>query len=102
MATTVSGLPVTTAWRRWSMPPSSFFIATENWSTPSLRSLAVTSAISMPASASAVSSRCTSAGSASAVAPRISPCSAKAKRVGIGIVFTVSGATSPSTYIVSE
>ena len=40
-------------------------------------------------------------GSWSAVAPRTSAFSAAASSVGIGIVFTVSGATSSSTYLVS-
>ena len=102
VARIVSGRPVVTAWRRASMPSSSFFIATANCSMPSTSSLSVTSFISTPASASAFSSRSTSAGSGSAVAPGTSPCSAKATSVGSGIVLTVSGATRPSTYFVSE
>jgi len=47
------------------------------------------------------SSRSTSSGSTSAVPGTISPCSPTAISVGIGIVFTVSGATSSSTYFVS-
>ena len=58
--------------------------------------------MSMPASASAPIARSTSSGAASAVGPVTSSFSVQARSVGIGIVFTVSGATSPSTYIVSE
>lgn len=52
----------------------------------------------MPASASASSS---AEGSWSAVGPVTSSPDAQASRVGIGIVFTVCGATSVSTYLVS-
>ncbi len=89
---------MTTPSRLNSMPASSFSIGSTNLSTPSESSLRVTSLRSMPASASA----CRSAlGSWSAVAPSTVAWSAAAWSVLSGIVFTVSGATRPSTYIVS-
>jgi hypothetical protein len=53
--------------------------------------------MSMPASSRSFIAASTSAGSASAVAPLISAFSPAASRVGIGIVFTVSGATRLDT-----
>ena len=65
---------------------------------PSASSFAVTSSRSMPASASA---RRSGSGSISTVSPSMFAWSAAASSVAIGIVLTVSGPTSPSTYIVS-
>ena len=98
----VSGRPVVTASRLLSTPASSLSSADTKRSTPSRSSLSVTSSMSMPASASAFIARSTSSGGASAVAPVTSSFSAHANSVGIGMVFTVSGATSSSTYMVSE
>ena len=58
--------------------------------------------MSMPASASFFISRSTSSEGTSAVAPVTSSFSLAASMVGIGIVLTVSGATSSSTYMTSE
>ena len=69
-----------------------------NFSIPSRSSFAVTSAMSIPAPASRSRSWL---GSWSAVGPVTSSPSAQASSVGIGIVFTVSGPTSESTYLVS-
>ena len=55
--------------------------------------------MSMPAAASAASS---AVGSRRALSGSISPRSATASSVFSGIVLTVSGPTSSSTYIVSE
>ena len=55
-------------------------------------SLSVTSSRSMPASRSASRS---AVGSSAAVAPVTSPCWRAAISVGSGMVFTVSGPTSP-------
>ena len=89
---------MTIASRLDSIAASSFVIGTTNASTPSSSSLSVTSLMSIPASASA----CRSAlGSWSAVGPLTSARSPAASSVAIGIVLTVSGAISPSTYIVS-
>jgi hypothetical protein len=94
----VGGRFVTTASRRSSTPSINPSIASSNSPMPSTSSVWVTSVRSIPASASAASSR---DGSWSAVGPVISDFSAAASSVGIGIVFTVSGATSSSTYLVS-
>ena len=96
------GRPVTTASRFDSTPAISFSIATSNSFTPSRSSLSVTSSRSMPASRSSESACSTASLPTSAVGPVISARSAAASSVGIGIVFTVSGATRPSTYIVSR
>ena len=80
-----------------SIPSSSFCIGTMKASMPSRRSLAVTSVRSTPASASAARS---AEGSSAAVAPVTPPFSRAASSVGIGIVFTVCGATRPQTYSV--
>jgi hypothetical protein len=69
-----------------------------NFAMPSRSSLAVTSRMSMPASARAASS---ALGSWSAVGPVTSSCSSQASSVGAGIVLTVCGPTSESTYFVS-
>ena len=98
----VSGRPVVTASRLLSTPARSLSSAVTNRSTPSRRSLSVTSSMSIPASASAFIARSTSSGAASPVAPVTSSFSAHVRSVGIGMVLTVSGATRPSTYIVSE
>jgi hypothetical protein len=74
-------------------------IGSTNLSTPSESSFAVTSSRSMPASASA---RRSGSGSISTVLPSMFAWSAAASSVAIGIVLTVSGPTSPSTYIVSR
>jgi hypothetical protein len=97
----VGGRPVTTASRCDSTPAISFSIASSNSLTPSVSSLSVTSFMSMPASASAWSSACASSALTSAEFSLTSPWSANASSVGIGIVLTVSGAISSSTYIVS-
>ena len=94
----VFGLPVTIPSRASSIPPIRASKGSTNFSMPSRSSVFVTSPMSMPAA----SRRSRSAvGSWSAVAPLTSSSSAQAIRVGIGIVFTVSGATSESTYLVS-
>ena len=93
------GRCVTIASRLAPMPSSSFSIGSTNLSTPSRRSWSVTSTMSMPASASAFR---TGAGSSRAVAPRISAWSPVASRVAIGMVLTVLGPTSSSTYITSR
>ena len=94
----VGGRPVTAASLLDSTPASSFSNGVTNAAIPSRSSLSVTSFMSIPASARASS---TGVGSWSAVAPVASDFSAAASSVGIGIVFTVSGATRPSTYLVS-
>ena len=80
------------------MPAMSLIMGVTNLAMPSTSSVSVTSSMSMPASASL---RRSSTGSVSAVAPRISPWSPTASIVSTGMVLTVSGATSSSTYIVS-
>ena len=95
----VAGRPVTMPSRVSSTPAISLSKGSMNLSIPSRSSLSVTSCMSMPASASAASS---ALGSWSAVAPLTSSCSSQASSVGIGIVFTVWGATSVATYLVSE
>ena len=99
VAPIASGRPVRTAWRALSIPASSFFIGVTKASIPCCRSVVVTSDMSMPASASALSS---APGSRSALPGSMWPRSATARSVFIGIVLTVSGATRLSTYIVSE
>ncbi len=90
---------VTIASRLEPMPSSSLSIGSTNLSTPSRSSWSVTSTMSMPASASAFS---TGVGSSPAVAPLISAWSPVASRVAIGMVLTVLGPTSSSTYITSR
>ena len=94
----VFGRPVTTASRPDSTPARSFSNGVTNAAMPSRSSLSVTSVRSIPASASFFRS---SEGSISAVTPENSDFSAAASRVCIGIVLTVCGATSVSTYLVS-
>ena len=94
----VGGLPVTMPSRVASTPATSLSKGSTNFAIPSRSSLSVTSFMSMPAPWRAVRS---STGSWSAVFPFTSAHSAAASSVGIGIVFTVSGATSSSTYFVS-
>ena len=94
----VGGRRVTMASRFSSIPASSFSIGVTNLSTPSRSSLAVTSSRSIPASSSA---RRSSVGSCAPLPGWTSACSAAAVSVAIGIVLTVCGATSWSTYIVS-
>jgi hypothetical protein len=94
----VGGRPVTRPSRVSSTPAISSSKGSTNFSMPSRSSFFVTSPMSMPAPASASRS---GVGSWSAVAPVTSSCSSHASRVGIGIVFTVCGATSESTYLVS-
>ncbi len=94
----VCGRPVRTASRIDSTPAISLSNGSTNFSIPSRSSVSVTSVMSMPASASASS---TGAGSRSAEPGSSSERSATASSVSIGIVLTVSGATSPSTYLVS-
>jgi hypothetical protein len=97
----VGGREVTIASRFSSMPSRSLSIGSTNFSTPSRRSLSVTSSRSIPASASALRS---GSGSISTVGvPSASTCawSAAASSVAIGIVFTVSAPYRPSTYNVS-
>jgi hypothetical protein len=72
-------------------------IACTNSTTPSRRSLSVTSSRSIPASRSSASPRSTSSLGTSAAGPVTSAFSAAAKSVGIGIVLTVAGATRLST-----
>ena len=93
-----AGRPVTIASRLASMPASSLFIGTTNASMPSRSSWSVTSSRSMPARGERgeVGRRVLAA-----VAPVTSLAPAAACSVGSGIVFTVSGPTSPSTYSVS-
>ena len=89
---------MTIASRTCSTPSISESNDLTNASIPSVRSFFVTSVMSIPAASSAARS---SLGSWSAVAPLISARSAAASSVGIGIVLTVCGATSSSTYFVS-
>ena len=85
-------------WRVLSIPASSLSIGATNAAMPCSSRVAVTSSMSMPAAARAASA---GAGSSCAVPGTIVPRSATASSVFSGIVLTVSGATSPSTYIVS-
>ena len=94
----VGGRPVTIPSRVSSTPAISLSNGSTNLAMPSRSSFAVTSAMSMPALASASSS---ALGSWSAVAPVTSSCSSQVSSVGIGIVLTVCGATRESTYLVS-
>ena len=84
--------------RASSIPPIRSSNGSTNLSIPSFSSFFVTSPMSIPASASRFRS---SDGSWSAVLPLTSSSSAQASSVFIGIVLTVSGPTSESTYLVS-
>ena len=94
----VDGRPVTAASLLDSTPAISWSKGVTKAAMPSSSSFLVTSPMSMPASARAAS---VSDGSSSAVVPATSAFSAAASRVAMGIVFTVWGATRPSTYLVS-
>ena len=88
-----------TAWRALSIPASSLSIGVTKAAIPCSSSVAVTSSMSMPACRQRLERR---AGSSRALSgSMIVPRSATASSVFIGIVLTVSGATSPSTYFVS-